>query len=222
MAFYSDRRTIFEYYSKVKTIENDTFTQFEAACDKLGIEIITTSIAQAKGKIERLFGTFQSRLIAELRLTNILTIEKANSFLIEYLPVYNKQFALPIDYTKSLMEVSPSNDLVNLYLSVFTKRVVNNGSTIKYKSNLYFPELNGERVYLLPKTNVVFIVSFDHNYFILFEDKFYNAVVLEVIQHIEPIIKNPKTIYHPPMSHPLKAASYQKYLERHNSKIYHI
>ena len=76
MAFYSDRRTIFEYYSKkMVNIEKDTFTQFQAACDKLGIEIITTSIAQAKGKIERLFGTFQSRLVAELRLNNINTIE---------------------------------------------------------------------------------------------------------------------------------------------------
>lgn len=79
MTFYSDRRTIFEYYSKkMVNIEKDTFTQFEAACDKFGIEIITTSIAQAKGKIERLFGTFQSRLVAELRLNNIKTIEKAN------------------------------------------------------------------------------------------------------------------------------------------------
>ena len=153
MAFYSDRRTIFEYYSKkMVNIEKDTFTQFQAACDKLGIEIITTSIAQAKGKIERLLGTFQSRLVAELRLNNINTIEKANQFVKEYLAVYNKQFALPIDYNKSFMEESPSIDLINLYLSIFTNKVVNNGSTIKHKSILYYPELNGQRINLFPKT----------------------------------------------------------------------
>ena len=218
MTFYSDRRTIFEYYSKkMVDIEKDTFTQFEAACDKLGIEIITTSIAQAKGKIERLFGTFQSRLVAELRLNNINTIEKANQFVKEYLPVYNKQFALPIDYNKSFMEESPSIDLINLYLSVFTNKTVNNGSTIKHKGQLYYPEENNSRINLFPKTKVIFIESFDHNYFILYEDKFYKAVKLEVIQHIETK-KEQKIIYRPPASHPWKAASYQKYIERHNSK----
>ncbi len=218
MAFYSDRRTIFEYYSKkMVNIEKDTFTQFQAACDKLGIEIITTSIAQAKGKIERLFGTFQSRLVAELRLNNINTIEKANQFVKEYLAVYNKQFALPIDYNKSFMEESPSIDLINLYLSIFTNKVVNNGSTIKHKSILYYPELNGQRINLFPKTKVIFIESFDHNYFILHEDKFYNAIELNVVQHIEKI-KKQKIIYRPPASHPWKTASYQKYIENHNSK----
>lgn len=219
MAFYSDRRTIFEYYSKkMVNIEKDTFTQFEAACDKLGIEIITTSIAQAKGKIERLFGTFQSRLVAELRLNNITTIEKANQFVIEYLPVYNKQFALPINYNKSLMEESPSIDLINLYLSIFTNKTINNGSTIKHKNKLYYPELNGVRINLIPKTKVVFIESFDHKYYILHEDKFYNAIELVVEQHTINEDKKEKNVYRPPASHPFKAASYQRYIEKHNQK----
>lgn len=219
MAFYSDRRTIFEYYSKkMVNIEKDTFTQFEAACDKLGIEIITTSIAQAKGKIERLFGTFQSRLVAELRFNDINTIEKANQFVKEYLPVYNKQFALPINYNKSFMEESPSTDLINLYLSIFTTKTVNNGSTIKHKGVLYYPELNHQRINLIPKTKVIFIESFDHKFYILYQDKFYNAVKLIIEQHTSKIIKKEKNVYRPPASHPFKAASYQKYIEKHNSK----
>jgi hypothetical protein len=219
MTFYSDRRTIFEYYSKKSVnIEKDTFTQFEAACDKLGIEIITTSIAQAKGKIERLFGTFQSRLVAELRLNNINTIEKANKFVLEYLPVYNKQFALPINYNKSLMEESPSIDLINLYLSIFTNKTVNNGSTIKHKGKLYYPQLYNQRINLPPKTKVIFIESFDHKYYILFDDKFYNAIELIVEQHIIKKEIKEKNVYRPPASHPFKAASYQRYIEKHNSK----
>ena len=219
MAFYSDRRTIFEYYSKKKVdIGKDTFTQFQAACDKLGIEIITTSIAQAKGKIERLFGTFQSRLVAELRLNNINTIEKANIFVKEYLPVYNKQFALPINYNKSFMEESPTIDLINLYLSIFTNKIVNNGSTVKHKGKYYYPELNGNKINLYPKTKIIFIESFDHNYFILYEDKFYNAIELEIIQHTNSKEKKQKVIYRPPASHPWKAAACQKYIDSHNSK----
>ncbi len=219
MAFYSDRRTIFEYYSKKMTdIQKDTFTQFEAACDKLGIEIITTSIAQAKGKIERLFGTFQSRLVAELRLNNINTIEKANKFVLEYLPVYNKQFALPINYNKSFMEEPPSIELINLYLSIFTHKIVNNGSTVKHKGTLYYPEINGQKINLLPKTKVIFLESFDHKYYILHEDKFYNAIELIINQHSVQSIKKEKRVYRPPASHPFKAASYQRYIQKHNSK----
>ncbi len=219
MTFYSDRRTIFEYYSKkMVNIEKDTFTQFEAACDKLGIEIITTSVAQAKGKIERLFGTFQSRLVAELRFNDINTIEKANQFVKEYLPVYNKQFALPINYNKSFMEESPSIDLINLYLSIFTTKTVNNGSTIKHKGFLYYPELYHQRINLVPKTKVIFIESFDHKFYILYQDKFYNAVKLIIEQHTSKKINKEKNVYRPPASHPFKAASYQKYIEKHNSK----
>lgn len=165
MTFYFDRRTIFEYYSKkMVNIEKDTFAQFEAACDKLGIEIITTSIAQSKDKVERLFGTFQSRLVAELRLNNINTIEKANKFVLKYLPVYNKQFALPINYDKSFMEESPSIDLINLYLSVFTNKTVNNGSTVKHKGKLYYPELSAHAL-------LVYIVLLLLSLLLLFQNK---------------------------------------------------
>lgn len=63
--FYTDNRTVFEYRRKgEKSIEKDTFTQFGYMCHNLGIALETTSISQAKGKIERLFQTLQSRLIA--------------------------------------------------------------------------------------------------------------------------------------------------------------
>ena len=105
MTFFSDNRTIFEYYSKKQlTLKKDTFTQFKATCDKLGIKIITTFIAQAKGKIEILLASFRSRFVAKLRLNNINTIEKANVFVLHHLLVYNKQFALFIDYNKSFMK----------------------------------------------------------------------------------------------------------------------
>ncbi len=56
-------------------------TQFAYACKQLGVEIKTTSVPQAKGRIERLFQTLQSRLCVELRLAGVTTIEQANEFL---------------------------------------------------------------------------------------------------------------------------------------------
>ena len=58
--FYTDRRTVFDYKSKKSlSIEEDTFTQFGYACQRLGVNIETTSIPQAKGRVERMFQTLQ-------------------------------------------------------------------------------------------------------------------------------------------------------------------
>lgn len=81
--FYTDRRTIFDYRSldeKHKTIERNTFVQFKRCSSQLGIEIHTTSVSQAKGRVERLFNTYQDRLISEMRLNNINNVEDANAF----------------------------------------------------------------------------------------------------------------------------------------------
>jgi len=61
-------------------------TQFELVLDILKVEPIYAYSAQAKGRIERLFGTFQDRLVKEIRLVRISTMEQANTFLQEYLP----------------------------------------------------------------------------------------------------------------------------------------
>jgi hypothetical protein len=68
-------------------------TQFERAAKELGIEIIHAHSPQAKWRIERMFATLQDRLVKELRLAGISTLEAANRFLESYLPRFNVQFA---------------------------------------------------------------------------------------------------------------------------------
>ena len=63
-----------------KAIEKETQTQFGYACMRLGIELDTTSVPQAKGRVERLNQTLQDRLPIELRLAGISDIENANQF----------------------------------------------------------------------------------------------------------------------------------------------
>ena len=70
-------------------------SQFERNLAEMGVEVIHAHSPQAKGRIERLFGTFQDRLIKEMRLAGITTLEDANRFLAEYLPRYNHRFAVP-------------------------------------------------------------------------------------------------------------------------------
>lgn len=70
-------------------------TQFGRALEQLGITSIAARSPQAKGRVERLFGTLQVRLVVELRLAGVNTLKAANTFLLTYLPRFNAQFAVP-------------------------------------------------------------------------------------------------------------------------------
>ncbi len=72
----------------------EPLSDFERALRELGVEVKHANSPQAKGRIERLFGTLQDRLVKEMRLRGIRTLEEANIFLEEYLPIYNRKFSV--------------------------------------------------------------------------------------------------------------------------------
>ena len=124
--FKTDNRTVFNYQSlnpDKRTSDKDVLTQFGYACKQLGTSIETTSVSQAKGLIERDNGTFQDRLVNELRLNNITTIEAANQYLIEvFIPKFNANFALDYKKFESVYDASPSEEKINYTLAVLTPR----------------------------------------------------------------------------------------------------
>lgn len=97
-SFLTDNRTVFNYMllnPDKRTSEKDVLTQYGYACKQLGIELKTTSVSQAKGLIERTNGTFQGRLVNELKLNGITTIKEANKYLTEFfVPKFNSKFAM--------------------------------------------------------------------------------------------------------------------------------
>lgn len=94
-SFYMDQAGI---YGKV---DRDWESQISRAFDQTGIRLILANSSQAKGRIERLWRTFQDRLIAELELNDIIEINEANRFLKEeFIPAYNLQFSVPADDEK--------------------------------------------------------------------------------------------------------------------------
>ena len=101
-SFLTDNRTVFNYMllnPDKRTSEKDVLTQYGYACKQLGIDLKTTSVSQAKGLIERTNGTFQGRLVNELKLNGITTMEEANRYLTEvFVPKFNNKFAM--DYKK--------------------------------------------------------------------------------------------------------------------------
>jgi len=99
MAIYADRHTIFQS-PKVPTMEEQLEglaprSHLGRMMDDLGIRLISAHSPQAKGRVERLFGTLQDRLVKELRRANASTLEEANTVLHNYLPRLNRRFVKP-------------------------------------------------------------------------------------------------------------------------------
>lgn len=187
--FFTDNRTVFEYKQKKSpSIEEDTYTQFAYACKQLGVEIKTSSIPQAKGRVERLFQTLQSRLPAELRLAGINTLSEANVFLNSYIKEYNAKFALDPNLIKSVFEKQPTSDEINLILSILSERKIDNGHCLKFK-NVYFKTLdkNGYQVHFYKGTKAMVIEAFDGNKFCCIDENIY---ALEAILSHEKQSKN--------------------------------
>ncbi|OZB03217.1 MAG: hypothetical protein B7X58_15805 [Marinobacter sp. 34-60-7] len=118
----------------------DMMTQFERAMNELGVRVICANSPEAKGRIERLFGTLQDRLVKEMRLRGIKSREAANRYLKEeYLDDHNKRFSVspkqegdahrPL--TDELRKKLPS------IFSIQSQRRVNNDYTIQFKSRWF-------------------------------------------------------------------------------------
>jgi transposase len=94
LAYYSDRHSIFKT-TRPGAVETLGPTQFYRALRELNIELICAHSPQAKGRVERANKTLQDRLVKEMRLRNISTIEDANAYLPSFIEAHNKKFALP-------------------------------------------------------------------------------------------------------------------------------
>lgn len=218
----TDNRSIF----KGKGIKNpsadekDMHTQFGYACHQLGIELRTTSIPQAKGRIERMFQTLQSRLILELKLAGITSIQEANKFLENYIKKFNQQFAVQLDYTKSVYDTQLTSEKINYTLAVISKRIVDNGSSIKYKNKYYQFYLSGSLVAIKPKTRCYVLEAFDGSLLASIGEEIYELHELESNYKVSKIFdleepKKPKYRGHKPKDcHPWKYFKYKRKSKR--------
>lgn len=149
--FYSDRHTIFFSPNKDKlTIEEElagmkeALTQFGRMLEELGATQIPAYSPQAKGRIERHWGTLQHRLVIEMRIANISTLQEANDFLPGFIERFNKRFAFePADPEPDYLPVPKG---LGSIICIKDKRKASNGSTISY---------HGQTCRLLDKNNAV-------------------------------------------------------------------
>lgn len=230
--FFTDNRTVFNYRSlnkEKRTSDKDVLTQYGYACKQLGISLETSSVSQAKGLIERTNGTFQGRLVQELRLNNITTIEKANEYLINvFIPNFNKKFALNYKRFESVFEKSPSEEKINYTLAVLTPRKIDNGNSIKYLNKYYQPYSDGKLKCFLPKTECLVIRAFNDDLLVTIDEQVFELRELKrnknYSKEFDEIKENDEKIkikYVPKMTHPWKVASFKAQMKKaHTHRIY--
>jgi hypothetical protein len=159
MSIYHDKHTILRS-PKAPTIEEELsgrqpMSQVQRVMEQLGIESIPAHSPQAKGRIERLWGTLQDRLTAELRLAGVATLEAANAFLPEFIERHNARFAVKPACGEAAW-VKPEEPLDPAYFFAAREaRVVKNdhtiswlGKTLLISTDTSVPPLAGKRVHV--------------------------------------------------------------------------
>ena len=221
--FLTDNRTVFNYISlnpDKRTSDKDVLTQYGYACKQLGVDLETTSVSQSKGLIERTNGTFQGRLVNELKLYGITTIEDANKYLIDvFVPYFNERFALDYKKFESVFEESPNKERINYTLAVLTPRKIDNGNSIKYYGKYYQPYLNNKLKCFAPKTEALVIKAFNGDLLVTIDEQVLELRELSRNERFskefdEVIEIKEKKKYIPPMTHPWKLSSFKKQLQK--------
>lgn len=208
LSIYLDRHSTYKQNHKSVFGDPHVLTQFERAMGDLEIRVIHAYSPQAKGRIERLFGTLQDRLIKELRLTNISTIKEANQFLQEvFIPRFNKRFSVVAVKRQSLHRSFSTIDKENIdkIFSEQTIRIVNNDFTIQFK-NHWFQLSETQPTLVLRKDKVLIEERLNGEIHISLRNKYLSYTVLPkrpeklIKMHITGLTRE-KPTWKPPPDH---------------------
>jgi len=137
MAIYCDRHSVFKHtrpvFQTADRARQTGPTQFSRAMKELGISVILARSPQAKGRVEKAAGTFQDRLVSELRLTGVSSIGDANRVLADFLPRFNRRFGVPsLQKDPAYRQVDPQLDLAAVLCCRHSRRVARD-NTVRYQ-----------------------------------------------------------------------------------------
>lgn len=170
VSLYSDKHGIFRVNAK-EPVSGDHLTQFGRVLKTLDIEAIHAHTPQAKGRVERANQTLQDRLVKELRLANICTIEHANAALESFRLDYNRRFArtphTPADAHRPVLHTEQE---LNLIFCRHDTRILSKNLTLQYRKILYQVQSNHRRL-SLRQAQVTVCESFDGTVTLLYRGK---------------------------------------------------
>jgi len=192
-------------------------TQFERACKELEIEVIHAHSPQAKGRVERTFGTLQDRLVKEMRLAGVDTTEQANRFLDSYLPRFNERFIKVAQKGSDLHRPLPEGINLREIFCIKGNRSINDGYIIKWRGRRFLldnPSIG------LRRRKLQVMEHFDGEIQLKFKDRYlafhevFEPKPLKAQEKKEPVNGRfkKKGKYIPPPDHPWR---------RHNPSLHH-
>jgi len=225
LSIYLDRHSTYKQNQKSVFDDPKCFTQFQRAMETdLGIRIIHAYSPQAKGRIERLNKTLQDRLVKELRLANISTIQEANEFCRKvFIPKFNAKFAVKPQKKGNLhkpLTKWEKDNLDNIF-SIQTKRTVSNDFTVRHQGKWYqLSEIQPTLV--LRKDEVLMEERIDGTMFVSLRGKNLNHRLLpkrpEKVNQTKVIaLTRTKSSWKPPVNHPWRRPFNPKAMERYQT-----
>lgn len=219
LSAYLDKHSTYKSTGK-PSIEDELsnvvpLSQFERALKEIGVDVIHANSPQAKGRIERLFHTFQDRLIKELRLEGARTIEDANKVIDRFLPVYAGRFGVKAHKAKDLHRPIPKCVDLDRILCIKTKRFLRNDFTIIHNGKLYqiLDNVRADKVTVEDRVDGDMVIRHKET-----KLKFIEITVRSKKEEPRKIFK-PKRVYAPiPKDHPWRRfkinTHYQQYQQR--------
>jgi transposase len=206
LSIYTDRFAVFETSS-----HKDNLTQFRRALETLGIQWIGANSAQAKGRIERANRTLQDRLVKEMRIQGIKTLEEGNQFLAKFIEEYNTKFSKKPMKSVDLHRPLDGKLDLNRTLSRYEERTLTKDLTFQFH-NTHYKILQPARYNRGKQIEVRIdgkggIRAFDDDIELLVK----NVYEVEEYKKVIPIwpVKN---VSKPKSTHPWKEQSYHSWL----------
>jgi len=207
-SIYLDKHSTYKSPKK-PTVEDELnnrefLSQFERAAKELGIRVIHANSPQAKGRVERSFKTDQDRLVKEMRLAGIATIQEANKFLKSYWPKHNKRFSVKPFKEGNLHRPVPKGMDLDAILCRKTEHPLRNDFTIAHDKKLYqiLDAQVGKKVTVEERINGSRQITYNGRRL-----KYKQIAVRPKKEEPEP---KPRKINRPSQEHPWKRPSYEK------------
>jgi transposase len=224
-ALYGDRHAIFWPSTGESLAEQlagrRSPTQFGRAMAELGVQLIAAHSPQAKGRVERLWDTLQDRLVAELRLADVSSLEEANAYLPGFLARFNRSFAVPAEQPGNAYRPRLSTAVLEGVLSFKYERVVSNDNTVRV-DQVVLQILPGPNRRGYSKATVTVQETLGHRFSVYFEGRMLPSKLIPVRKLLTPkprsrVLKSANTpteakVWKPAPDHPWRKAVVTKSL----------
>lgn len=218
LGIYLDKFSTYKINHKSAVDNSLLMTQFQRAMKILSIKVINANSPQAKGRVERLFGTLQDRLVKELRLNNISSIAEANLFLKEFIPKFNTRFSVVAIKDGDVHRELTKNEKGNLksIFSIKSTRRINLDYTIQFKNHFYQLE-EIQPTTIRPKNTLLVEEWLDKTIHFRFREHYLKCFILpekpKKISKQPAILTNHPLNWKPPLNHPWRLQNRAHFLK---------